>query len=316
MKRYACVLMLVATAFIVGAVAFSMALDPYRILHPLLGEFYFEPNSRVPKLSYLLHSCGQYNAYFLGDSRSATLSARDLPEVAGLHFYNFSTPADNVQSIIPRLRFLIDRGCPVAAVIVDESLDVLLDNAQVDHYSLLLREHPRISGENWLSFYSHYFLNLQSLQTYFEATRKSPVTHDIYFPDGHADYLWALQDDSSFRLPRCGVPTLTDAQRGLMTMKLSGYRALAQLSARYHFNTVVWIAPLNQSETALLQNPQVVHFLNELHAIPQLSVVEPDWQSPLLADFHEWHDCGHFRRSVFDQLIAPTATSLLVGPKP
>jgi hypothetical protein len=316
MKRYACVLLSVATIFIIGAVTFSMVLDPYRILHPLLGEFSFEPNSRVPKLKYLMHSCGQYNAYFLGDSRSATLSGRDLPDVAGLHIYNFSTPADNILSIVPRLRFLIDQGCPVSAVIVDESLDVLLENDQIDHYSLLLRDHPRISGENWVSFYSRYFLSLQSLQTYFEATRKSPATHDIYFPDGHADYLWALQDDSSFSLPRCGAPTLTDAQRGLMMLKLSGYRALAQLSAHYHFNTAVWIAPLNRSETPFLQNPDVVHFLRELHAIPHLGVVEPDWQSPLLADFHEWHDCGHFRRSLFDQLIAPSATILLAGVKP
>lgn len=316
MKRYACILLAVATVLIASAVTFSLRLDPYRIRHPLLGEFSFEPNSRVSKLAYLMSACGRYNAYFMGDSRAATLSARDLPDATDLRLYNFSTPADNILSIVPRLEFLIDRHCPVSAVIIDESLDVLLENAEVDHYSLLLREPPQLSGENWWSFYSRYFLSVQSLQTYFEARRKSPVTHDIYFPDGHADYLWSLQDDSSFSLPRCGAPTLTDAQRDLMTQKLSGYRALAQLAALHRFTALVWIAPLNRSETPFLRTAEVVSFLRELHAIPNLAVVEPDWQSPLLADYHEWHDCGHFRRSLFDQLIAPTALQRLARADP
>jgi hypothetical protein len=311
MKRYACILLSVAMALIAGAVALSMTLDPYRIRHPLLGEFSFEPNSRVPKLEYLMAACARYNAYFMGDSRSATLSARDLPDATDLRFYNFSTPADNILSILPRLKFLIDRHCPVSAVVIDESLDVLLENAEVDHYSLLLREHPRISGENPWSFYSRYFLSVQSLQTYFQARRRDAVTHDIYFPDGHADYLWSLQDDSSFGLPRCGPPTLTDTQRRLMTQKLSGYRALAQLAAQQHFAAIVWVAPLNRSETPFLHTAQVVDFLRELHAIANLAIIEPDWQSPLLADYHQWHDCGHFRRSLFDQLIAPSAIGLL-----
>jgi hypothetical protein len=44
------------------------------------------------------------------------------------------------------LKFLIGRHCPVSAVVIDESLDVLLENAEVDRYSLLLREHPQTLG--------------------------------------------------------------------------------------------------------------------------------------------------------------------------
>jgi hypothetical protein len=305
MKSYAWIVLSVAIALIACSVAVSVMLDPYRILHPLLGEFSFEPNSRVPKLTYLMSSCTRYNAYFFGDSRSATLSGRDLPGVPALRIYNFSTPADNILSIVPRLKFLIDAGCPVSTVVVDESLDVLLETAEINRYSLLLSEHPRISGEPWPSFYSRYFLSAQSLAAYFAARRISSVTRDIYYPDGHADYLWGLRDGSSFSLPRCGAPVLTNSQRVLMATRLSGYQALAQLSAQYHFKAVVWIAPLNHSEGPLVRDPDVANFLRQLHALPGLGVVEPDWQSPMLADFHEWHDCGHFRRSVFDRLISP-----------
>jgi hypothetical protein len=311
MKRYNWLVLSVLFAVLAIAIAFSATLDPYRIVHPLLGEFSFEPNSRVPKLRYLMASCMHYNGYFVGDSRSATLSDRDLPKPSALRMYNFSTPADNVTSIVPRLKFLIGHGCPISTIIVDESLDVMLEQAELSRYGLLLSEHPRISGENWLSFYSRYFLSTQSLQTYFSARHKPSVTHDYYYPDGHADYLWGLEDASSFSLPRCGVPTLTTAQRSLMETKLAGYRALALLAVRYHFTAIVWIAPLNGSESPLVQDPSVANFIRQLHGIAELAVIEPDWQSPLLADFHQWHDCGHFRRTVFDQLIAPATSGLL-----
>jgi hypothetical protein len=313
MRRYVSIVLSVAAAIVLCAVAISLALDPYRIVHPLLGEFTFEPNSRVSKVSFLSHACSDYNAYFVGDSRSATLSQRDLAPVSDLKFYNFSTPADDISSIVRRIRFLLDRGCPVSALVVEESIDVLLDADELGSYSLLLSENPRVSGENRAAFYSRYFLSAQSLTTYFSARRRDPVTHDIYFPDGHADYLWSMRDGSSFLLQRCGIPTFTAGQLSLLADKLSGYRQLAQLSAQYHFKSVVWIAPLNHWEGGVLLDPQIAGFLHQLHAIPGLSVVEPDWNSPMLANFRSWHDCGHFRREVFDELLAPSVARLAAG---
>jgi hypothetical protein len=311
MSRYVLILLGVAAVVILSAVSFSVALDPYRIVHPLLGEFGFEPNSRVPKLKFLLTHCARYDSYFVGDSRSASLSERDLPDMQGHRFYNFSTPADNISSIVRRLEFLLDRGCPISTVIVEESIDVLLDNDESRAYSLLLSENPRLSGESWLAFYSKYFLSVQSLSTYFGARRREPVMHDIYYPDGHADYLWEMRDGSSFLLPRCGAPKLTANQKQLLPAKLAGYRELARLARQHHFVAVVWIAPLNRWESSLLDDPDIADFRRQLGDMPDMSIVEADRESPALADFHYWHDCGHFRRAVFDQLLAPSVSKLL-----
>jgi hypothetical protein len=316
MKRYLVIVLGVAAAILLCSVTLSLMLDPYRIVHPLVGEFVFEPNSRVSKVKFLTHACSRYDSYFVGDSRSATLSDRDLPGVSGRRFYNFSTPADNITSIDRRMRFLLDRGCPLSTLIVEESIDVLLDADQTNSYSLLLSEHPLISGENRAAFYSRYFLSAQSLSTYFSARRGAPITHDIYFPDGHADYLWSMRDGSSFRLPRCGVPKFTASERSLLPDKLSGYRELASLSERYHFMAVVWIAPLNKWESGVLEDPDIADFVEKLRAIRGLTVLEPDWDSPMLSDFREWHDCGHFRRSLFDRLLAPTISKLLADSRP
>jgi hypothetical protein len=311
MKRYVVIVLGVAAAIALCSVALSLALDPYRIVHPLLGEFVFEPNSRVSKLNFLAHACAHYDAYFVGDSRSATLSDRDLPRVSGRRFYNFSTPADNITSIDRRIRFLLERGCPISTLIAEESIDVLLDTDEASRYSLLLSEHPLVSGENRAAFYSRYFLSAQSLSTYFSARRRDPLTHDIYFPDGHADYLWAMQDGSPFRLPRCGAPKFSASERKLLPEKLSGYRELASLSKRYRFTAVVWIAPLNKWESGVLADPDIAEFITQLRAIPGLTIIEPDWDSPMLSDFREWHDCGHFRRTLFDQLLAPAISKVL-----
>jgi hypothetical protein len=313
MRRYVMIVLSVAAAIVLCAVALSLELDPYRIVHPLLGEFTLEPNSRVSKVSYLTHACSDYNAYFVGDSRSVTLRQQDLASVSDLKFYNFSTPADDISSIVRRMRFLLDRGCPLSALVVEESIDVLLDANVLGTYSLMLTESPQVSGENRAAFYSRYFLSAQSLTTYFSARRGDSLTHDIYFPDGHADYLWSMRDGSSFQLPRCGTPTFTPEQLSLLADKLSGYQQLAQLAAQYHFRTVVWIAPLSHSASGVRLDPQIAGFLHRLHAIPGLAVVEPDWNSPMLADFRSWHDCGHFRREVFDELLAPSVARLVAG---
>jgi hypothetical protein len=64
-----------------------------------------------------------------------------------------------------------------------------------------------------------------------------------------------------------------------------------------------------------LDDPAIRDFLRQLRVIADLPVIEADRQSPLLADFRAWHDCGHFRREVFDQLVAPEVTRLLQRPE-
>jgi hypothetical protein len=311
MKAYLRVLSIVAAAMILGTVAISVIVDPYRIVHPLIGEFSFEPNSRVSKTRFLTQGCSQYDSYFVGDSRSATLSQTDLGDVAGARFYNFSTPADDIASIVRRLNFLIAAGCRVSTVVVEESVDVLLDKGALNEYRLLLSEYPAVSGESRIAFYSRYFLGALALDTYFRALLKGPPHHDIYYPDGHVDYLWGMTDGNEFALARCNASSLKITDNRPLLAKLAGYREIARLSARYHFRAIVWIAPLNKWQSSFLDDPAIQDFLRRLRTIPGLPVIEADRDSPLLADYRNWHDCGHFRRVVFDRLVAPGVASSL-----
>jgi hypothetical protein len=177
-----------------------------------------------------------------------------------------------------------------------------------------LSENPAVSGENRIAFYSRYFLGAQALDTYVRGLHRDPPHRDIYYSDGHADFLWGMEDGTEFALSRCNASKLKITDSKLLLAKLAGYREIARLSDRYHIKTIVWIAPLNKWEAGFLDDPAIQDFLKQLRAIPGLPVIEADRDSPLLSDFRNWHDCGHFRRIVFDQLMAPGVSRLLRRP--
>jgi hypothetical protein len=311
MKTYVIVLLAVAMAAILAVMAANIIVDPYNVVHPLLGEYYFEPNSRVPKVAWLSKNCSRYDSYFVGDSRSATLSAADLGGAGGRRFYNLSTPADDIGSIVRRVKFLIGKGCPISTVIAAESVDVLLDTDEKESYSLLLRENPAVSGENRLAFYTRFFLSVQALTTYFRSVGWPRTPRDFYYPDGHVNYYWSMRDGSDFALARCRAPSEAVHASKLLSAKLAGYRDLAELAAARQFKAVVWIAPLNKDKSALLDDPEISDFLTRLRDIPNLRLIQADRDSPLLGDFRAWHDCGHFRPIIFDRLVAPEISQLL-----
>jgi hypothetical protein len=310
-RRYGLVLLIATLGVVLCGIGISVTLDPYRIVHPLLGEFAFQPNSRVSKLRYLVRACHTYNAYYVGSSRSGPLTDKDLsPAGAALKFYNLSTPVDAAPAIVRRVKWLLDQGCPLSALVIEEPLNILPDANGANDNSLLLSESPSISGESWVSFYSRFFMSAQPLITYVDVRRRSPL-HRVFYPDGHVDYLWTLHDDTGL-LGACHAITFDPSQPGLLNAKLAAYRELAQLAVDRGFAAVVWISPMNRAEaTQVLAYPQIAAFLRELRAIPHLSVVEPAWTSSMLADFRYWHDCGHFRPEVFDQLLAPKVAEAL-----
>src|SRR5579862_9809299 len=229
MKRYAILLLCVTFGVVLCSICVSLTLDPYRIVHPLVGEFVLEPNSRVSKLRYLLDTCADYNAYYVGSSRSGPLTGQDLAGlVTSMRFYNFWTPADSVPAIVPRVKWLLDRGCPLLALVVEESVDILPDMPGDNDDSLMLRESPRISGESWFAFYSRYFLNAQSLITYGGVRTRSRF-HRVYFADGHVEYLWALHDNGTLLQP-CHALSFSSSRLTLQQTKLAAYRELARLA--------------------------------------------------------------------------------------
>jgi hypothetical protein len=295
----------VAAACLISA---NVLLDPYRILHAAIGKLTFQPNSRVYKLEFLSRHCIDYDAYFVGDSRAHILTGQDLKNIGARRFYNLAAPRDEITSIVRRLKFLIGAGCPVSAVIAGESIDVVSDGKDT---SLLDAESPLISGESRLSFLEKFFFSSQPLIDYLGQTTFGSPIHFLYDADGHVDYLWRMKSPVDLVAASCRPPQLSEVEKRLLFLKLPAYRELADLSVRNHFQAIVWITPYNSWKQQVFDDPDVRRFLSQLRSIPHLSVVDAERNSPMLSDFTLWTDCAHFRRPVFDELVAPPVLRLL-----
>lgn len=306
MRSYLTILAATATLTVVVTSFASWILDPYYIAHPLAGKVFMQPNDRAAKTAFLAKDCRQFDSYMLGNSRSQILKGSQF--AAGARYYNLSAPGEDIGQSLEQLEFLFRIGCPVSALLVAESIDVL---AHPGPDWLTQMKHPLISGDNLLLFYGRYFLGPQGAITYFRSKFSASSRPMFYYSDGHMDYLWEMQSNADYAIPFCRTSRLSTQQKIDLYGRLPQYRKLASLAAQHHVKVVVWLTPLSKARSIVLDDPDVSRYISELHQIVGLSVLEADRNSPLLADFHQWHDCNHFHRPVFDQLVAPGVAKLL-----
>src|SRR5258708_14675954 len=118
------------------------------------------------------------------------------------------------------------------------------------------------------------------------------------------DFLWEMRSDADYAIPFCRTSRLSAEDKAALFDRLPLYRRLASLADEHHVKVVVWLTPLSKARSITLDDPDVDRYIAELRRIPDLTVFEADRSSPLLSDFRQWHDCSHFHRAVFDQLVA------------
>lgn len=305
MRSYILVLTVAAALTVFATSLASWMLDPYGVGHPLAGEVLAQPNDRASKMAFLADNCPRFDAYIVGNSRTQILSAGDL---GGGRYYNLGVPLDDIAQTLERLRFLFSIGCRASALVVGESVDFL---PQVNPDSLQYAEHPLISGASLPAFYARYFLGPQGALAYFRSQLVPTSRPMFYHPDGHMDSLWEMGSSAEYALPICRVAPLSADDKERLFGRIARYRDLAALAAQHGTKVIVWLTPLTKTRRAALEDADVQRYIEELGKIPGIRVFDADRDSPLLADFRQWHDCSHFHRTVFDQLVAPGVIRLL-----
>jgi hypothetical protein len=286
----------------------SWMLDPYGIRHPGAGIVTWQINDKASKIEFLAKHCREFDGYIVGNSRSQMLTGSELAANGVARFYNLATLGEDIVESLGRLEFLFKVGCPISHLVVGESIDIL---AHPHPDAPSYREHPWVTGENPFLFYSRYFLGPQPVITYIRSLIDPTAPSVFYHPDGHVDFLWDMTSDADFAVPNCRVPRLSPQDKDVLYSRLPKYRRLAALTEEHHVKLVVWLTPLSKARSSALDDPEVIRYLAELRQIAGITVLEADRNSPLLSDFHQWHDCSHFHRAVFDQLVAPGVTKLL-----
>jgi hypothetical protein len=307
MRSYLAILVTTALLTVVMTSFASWLLDPYGIAHVLAGRVFMQPNDRASKIAFLAKNCRQFDSYILGNSRSQILKGSQLAD-AGARFYNLSAPGEDIEQSLEHLEFLFRIGCPVSSLLVAESVDIL-GHPGPDRLTQIT--HPLITGDNLLFFYGRYFLGPQATIAYLRSRFFRSSRPMFYYPDGHADYLWEMLSAADYGSAICHISKLSAEEKIDLFRRLPQYHKLALLAAQRHIKVVVWLTPLSNARSIVLDDPDVTRYISELRQIAGLNVFEADRDSVLLADLHQWHDCSHFHRSVFDQLVAPSVAKLL-----
>ena len=307
MRPYLTILASAAALAVLVTSFASWILDPYGIARPPAGKVLMQPNDRASKTAFLAVDCPQFNSYIVGNSRSQILQGSQFADAEG-RYYNLGAPAEEIGQSLERLEFLFRSSCAVTALLVGESVDVL---ARPRPDSFTQMEHPLITGGNPLLFYGKYFLGPQGAIAFLRSKISPSLRPMFYYPDGHMDFLWEMRGDADYTIPLCRISGLSAQQKTDLYGRLPLYRKLASLAAQHHVKVVVWLTPLSKTRSIVLDDPDVSRYISELRQIAGLRVLEPDRDSPLLADFQQWHDCNHFHRAVFDQLVAPGVAKLL-----
>jgi hypothetical protein len=308
MRSYLIILTAAAALTVVATSFASWMLDPYGICRPLAGKRLLQPNERASKTAFLARNCQRFDSYIMGNSRTQILSGSELSDSSGARYYNLGVPGEDIGQSLARLELLFRIGCPVSTVLVGESIDTL---AHINPASLQGMEHPLISGRNLLLFYGKYFLGPQGAIAYIRSKFFPTSRPMFYYPDGHMDSLWEMKSDTEYAIPICKTARLSARDKEALFGRLPIYRKFAALADQHHVMVAVWLTPLSKARSVTLDDPDVERYILELRQIPGLAVFEADRNSPLLSDFHQWHDCSHFHRSVFDQLVVPGLTRLL-----
>jgi hypothetical protein len=307
MRSYLTILVAAAALTVAATSVASWILDPYGIAHQPSGTVLMQPNDRASKTAFLARDCRQFDSYIVGNSRSQILEGSQFADAGG-RYYNLGAPAEEIGQSLERLEFLFRSGCPVAALLVGESIDV---SARPRPDSFTQMEHPLITGDNLLLFYGRYFLGPRGAIAFFRSKLSPSLRPMFYYPDGHTDFLWEMQSEADYAIPLCRISRLSPQQKIDLYGRLPQYRKLASLAVQHRVKVVVWLTPLPKARSTVLDDPDVIRYISELHQIAGLSVFDANRNSPLLSDFHQWHDCSHFHRSVFDQLVAPGVANLL-----
>ena len=135
--------------------AAAVYFDPYGVFG-LSGfnQKNFLTNDRYQKVEHLRRDT-HHNAFVLGSSRVNFYDVERAGSLTGWSYYNMTASGETSLGILRKLRWLV-RTQPVNHVLIGVDFDFQFMIDAIAPTDFLRQEHPLVSGESYLSFFSRY----------------------------------------------------------------------------------------------------------------------------------------------------------------
>ena len=311
MRNYLVHLCLATFVFLALPVGFNWLVDSYRIFSQSDDKEYFESNTRFQKTNYITENCQAYNSIIFGNSRAAVFPPEAINSEEN-RFFNFAVSQDMVNGIFLKASYLVSLGCLKNIAIIPVSLDTIGTHDWDAQKNLLRSESPLLSKRSYFDFFSSFLLNFEITHTNFNyVIADSSVPRFINEKDGAVSYSWEM-DKEDFE--KCNKPVNFDKvdYTGSISQDLEIHKKLASLFKSAGVVPILILMPMPSNIfTSYLANKQIVKYLDSLEQVYNRKIIA-NYDKQFTSDYQFWHDCGHFKKYVFEKYIAPEIRASLV----
>ncbi|MFA5920862.1 MAG: hypothetical protein WC856_06180 [Methylococcaceae bacterium] len=312
MRNYLVHLCLATFVFLSLAVGFNWLIDSYRIFSKSDDKEYFESNTRFQKTNYITENCQAYNSMIFGNSRAAVFPPEAVNGEKN-RFFNFSVSEEKVNGIFLKASYLVSLGCLKNIAIIPVSLDTIGTQDWDAQKNLLRSESPLLSKRSYFDFFSSYLLNFEITHTNFNyVIADASIPRFIYAKDGAVSYTWEMGKED---FEKCNTPVNFDKvdYTGSISQDLEIHKKLASLFKSAGVVPVLILMPLpSEIFTSYQANKQIAGYLKSLEQIYNKKIIA-NYDKEFTNDYKFWHDCGHFKKSVFENYLAPAIRASLVN---
>jgi hypothetical protein len=313
MRNYLVHVCLATFVLLALAVGFNWQVDSYRIFSQSADKEYFESNTRFQKTNYITENCQAYNSMIFGNSRAAVFSPEAVNSEKN-RFFNFAVSEDKINGILLKASYLVALGCLKNIAIIPVSLDTIGTEDWDAQKNLLRSESPLLSKRSYFDFFSAYLLNFEITHTNINyLIADASVPRFIYGKDGAVSYAWEM---GKADFEKCNTPIDVNKidYTGAIRQDLEIHKKLASLFKNAGVVPVLVLMPMPSNVfKSYLANKQMVNYLEALEQIYNRKIIA-NYDKQFTSDYKFWHDCGHFKKSVFEKFLAPEILASLEKP--
>lgn len=238
MKRFICIVSVVAAIALALAVVPAVVIDPYNVIHwEHLRSNGVEPNKSFIKTKYVVRNPDRFDAYMFGSSR---VSAIHTNLIQGEKIYNMTCSEGVPYDHLTVLETFLENGVQVKKIYIGvDSLSYTIDGRQHEN-SPLRCSYRRLhhNPETFLSLFGNPLRNVASLYTTFFSSKKSKYDpYEFYNYGWHSDYTAKTTIDWAKATPSMGAQYMLEET-------LHDLRAIKALCDQNGIEMVVFTNPM------------------------------------------------------------------------